>query len=288
MYSTFALTLLALWGVPAQATDGFWENVDSTVVKQLLQGARELKRLSFAQAVSRRSPFGAGRGLLLLVQTDQSAWGVLECQFAARKRADRVFPVVFVRRFALVRPTGGIAVSRERIEWFAGLELDCDIGQVVPPAFGGDLGFSGDRPDDCAVVTRGDARLWIVDRLPRREPSEAGTPKQGPARYSGRYKLFADGEFRGTLELQVSDQGIVRGMFVSAETGQQYAVRGRFGGPEYRLQARITFPRSVQDLDVYFWRRLSGVATGLVHAEEHVYGVLLAKPGAVELPETGD
>lgn len=265
------------------AADSFWGELDGSRVATLVRDHSKVQSVTFGEGLSRRSPFGQGRGHLLVVRTDEGGWCVLECQFAARKRSGRVFPVVLLQRLAVVRPDGGIAVQRSEVEWFAGLQLECDLGQVVPAEFGGDLVLEGDDPANARIVARPDVDLWFIEKLTLPEPASTSEESgSGLQAFAGNYEMYTDGKHAGRLRLSVADNGVVRGSFVSAQTGEAYSVAGRFGGPEYRLRLRITFPQSVQDLELYFWRHMPGVGTGTLQSLDHVYGVLVARPGTVK------
>lgn len=261
--------------------DRFWSSLDAGRVAALVRNVSPVRGVSFSELLAGPSPLGRDRGYLFVVRTDESGWAVLECQFAARRRGSRVFPVVLIRRMVLVRPGGGPAFERSDVEWFSGLELDCDLGQVVPAEYGGDLLLEGEKPERARIVARDGVELRVIRSLPASEVAAAPEQSRGFSRYSGAYDLFVDGKQVGKLNLSVDENGVVKGGFISAETGQRYAAAGRFGGPDYRLRLRITFPQSVQDAELYFWQRKPEVASGILRTLDHQYGALMVRPGVL-------
>ena len=128
---------------------------------------------------------------------------------------------------------------------FPGFQLDLDTGQVVPEGLGGDLVFTARGDEDGIVSSLGAARISTLEKPPSLPPTAPGAPSEGrvvrPADFSGRFRLAANGQWSGLLELTVDPAGSVTGSFQSDASGSAYPVTGKVD-PQLPSESAIRDP----------------------------------------------
>jgi hypothetical protein len=210
-------------------------------------------------------------GALLAVKTNEGRWSLLLVQPAGQKVGDdKTVPVLQIERFVTFKEgtDQAIHVQGQNIRLFDGFVFNLDIGQVVPEAVGGDLRFVS-KDGQRQVEPLGKAECYLLtEPLP-----EAAAPKNAkleigskfePRYFNGTYKLHEDGRRSGTLHLQVEKNGDVTGHYYSDKDGRKYEVDGKIGDPNYSIDFRIVYPRTIQQFRGWLFtgdgRALAGTA----------------------------
>ena len=169
-------------------------------------------------------------------------------------------PVLVVERFEVydgANPASRLARGRE-ILLFPGFQIDLDTGQIVPEGMGGDLIFTARGLDDGTIGPRGTARLASLTSLPTLPGGLPGAPSPGkavlPGDFAGRFRLIANGQWSGLLELAIDPAAAVSGTFVSDASGTVYPVSGKVDGEvPQKIRFAIEFPRTRQDYEGLLW-----------------------------------
>ncbi len=261
-----ATLLLILLLIPSFAARGDeFDRLGGTVLAGLVRdgqtgwhsslGFRELEALPQVLRDS-RSPF-------LIVKTDQGNLAELLVSPGFRKRPDGkepLVPILLVERFDVFDAgnLGSHLARGKNLMLFSGFELDLDTGQVVPEGLGGDLRFTARGNEDGAVSSIGSARIATLNQLRSLPPAAPGMPSEGkvvrPADFSGRFRLTANGQWTGLLELAVDQAGAVTGSFQSDATGSVFPVTGQVDPQVHqKMQFAIKFPRARQDYSAVLW-----------------------------------
>ena len=122
-------------------------------------------------------------------------------------------PVLVVERFEVFdgRQSRFPAGAGRDLMLFPGFQLDLDTGQIVPEGLGGDIVFTARGEEDGTIRPLGAARLATLSRPPICLTPRRAFPRQGkvvrPADFSGRFRLAANGQWSGLLELAVDPAG---------------------------------------------------------------------------------
>ncbi len=176
--------------------------------------------------------------------------------------------------------------SRRDVVLFDGLPVDLDSGQVVPPGpkFGGDLVFrTGDG--DPRLEPVGGCQLVHLESSPAARRSRRA-PRPSPGRailagdFAGRFRLFANGQWSGTLDLKVEAKGVVAGQFRSDLHGTAYAVTGQVVAAEPRqVRFAVALPRARQEFDGYLFGEGKGAMAGTVTLLDRTFGFFAIRDG---------
>jgi hypothetical protein len=176
---------------------------------------------------------------------------------------------------------------------YDGFQVDLDSGQVVPDGQVGDLVFRASGEGGPRVETIGPAKLFTLAKAPAFDDAKVPRPTPGrsvvPADFAGRYRLFANGQWSGTLELKVEARGVVTGKFRSDLHGTTYAVTGQVAtdAPQ-KVHFAISFPRARQEFEGYLWGEGKGAMAGTVSLLERTFGFFAIREGARYAPEGKD
>jgi hypothetical protein len=238
------------------------------------------------------------RSALLVATTDQGNLVRMLVVPALRKAPDTArpaVPIVLLERFDTFDagdPASRLARGKDLI-LFDGFQVDLDTGQVVPENQGGDLQFRAGGEDGPRLVALGKAKLYTLARSPLVEPPGARKPSVGrsvvPGDFTGRYRLFANGQWSGTLDLNVDKSGGVSGRFRSDQGGVAYPVSGQVAEDvPNRVALRVKLPRTQQDFDAYLWTEGKGAMAGTVTLLERTYGFFAVRDGGRFAPEGED
>ena len=236
------------------------------------------------------------RSALVIATTDQGNLAKLLVSSGLRRQAEggrkaAMVPVINLDRFETVD-------SRDRVSWkargrdvllFDGFEFDLDSGQIVPPGFGGDIGYSSRGEGGPELTALGKNRLYPIDKPLPIPPASPGRPSPGPtvapSDFNGRYTLIANGQTSGALEIAVDAGGAVTGRFRSDRNGAVYPVSGTIAADlPRRIEFEIKFPRSRQLFDGLLWTEEKNVFAGTVQIQEHPYSFVAVREGAALLP----
>jgi hypothetical protein len=201
-------------------------------------------------------------------------------------------PILVLERFDTFEAgpaTTRLAHGRD-VLLFDGFQFDLDTGQVVPEGQGGDLRFVA--KDGGRLEPVGKASLFTL-KSPPAFASVPGAPSPGkaivPADFAGRYRLTANGQWSGTLDLDVGERGVVSGRFRSDQTGTSYRVSGQVApDAANHLLFSIQFPRSRQEYDARLWTEGKGAMAGTVSLLESTYGFLAIREGGRLAPEDAE
>jgi hypothetical protein len=238
------------------------------------------------------------RSAFLVATTDQGNLARMLVVAALRKPPGSVkepVPVLVLERFDTF-DAGNLAARLARgkdVILFDGFQIDLDTGQVVPEDQGGDLRFQvhAEGGPKLAAVAR--ARLYTLSRAPLVEPARGARLSIGrtvlPGDFAGRYRLFANGQWSGTLDLKVDPQGAVSGRFRSDLNGSAYPLAGQVA-PDvpHRVTFRVKFPRTQQDYEGYLWTEGKGALAGTLTMLDHAYGFFAIREGGRIAPEGED
>ena len=189
-----------------------------------------------------------------------------------RKRPDGkgpLVPLLVVERFEVFdagNPATRLARGKN-VMLFPGFQLDLDTGQVVPEGLGGDLSFTARGNEDGTISGVGSARISTLDTPPALPPTAAGIPSEGrvvrPADFAGRFRLNANGQWSGLLELAVDPAGSITGSFQSDASGLAYPVTGKVDPQLHQTaQFAIQFPRARQEYQGVLWTEGKQVIAG--------------------------
>jgi hypothetical protein len=231
------------------------------------------------------------RSALLLATTDQGNPARMLLSPALRRApgsAEVPVPVLVVERFDTFDAANlGSRLARgQSVILFDGFQLDLDTGQVVPAGQGGDLQFWASREHRPVIVALGKAKLFTLTKspLPDAGRAEATRPTLGRAvrgaDFAGRYRLVANGQWSGTLDLKVDDAGVVSGRFRSDSSGAAYPVHGEAAlGVAHRISFHIKFPRTQQDYEGFLWTEGKGAMAGTMMMIDRAYGFFAVRDG---------
>ncbi|MFO0956342.1 MAG: biopolymer transporter ExbD [Isosphaeraceae bacterium] len=254
--------------------------------------AEAVASLTIEQLAAMPTPFRDIRSPVVAVRTDRGNWARLVVAPAFRKPAageGEPIPVAIVERFDTFESPGArnrLAQGRN-LTLFAGLPIDLDSGQIVPQGEGGDLQFLIEGGAGPRLAPIAPARMYALEKSPI--PPDAGPrPASGrvvrPDDFHGRYRLFANGQWSGQLDLSIRD-GDVSGSFRSDQTGTSYPVAGQVGSPSNRIQFSVTLPRTRLDYEGYLFTDGKGAIAGTLKLLDRPYGFFAIRERGTISPE---
>lgn len=256
--------------------------------------AQEHPSLSMEQIGTLPRIFPSVRSSILIVKTSEGNPARMLVSLGYRKPSGdgEPVPILVVERFDTFEAgpaTTKLAHGRD-LTLFPGFQFDLDTGQVVPDHQGGDLQFVQDEKGKIALNALQPSKLYTLSRSPLSNESEAGVPSRGrnvlPTDFSGRYRLVANGQWTGTLEIKSDDQGVVTGRFRSDETGSSYRVAGQVEpGSRNMLRFSVTFPRSRMEFDGWLWTEGKGAMAGSMTLLDRTYGFFALRENSAFAPE---
>jgi hypothetical protein len=289
--------LLALLIFTLTARADQFESVEGKQLAEALKGpnAKAVDRLSIADMGALPNILRDARAPLLAVKTASGNVVRLIINPELRKAAEpggKPIPVYLIERFDTFDAADysvRIAKGREMM-LFPGFEVDLDTGQIVPEGQGGDLAYS--NKDGQALLPLKGATLYTFDKLPAPDPTRPPQPTPGravvPADFAGRYRLFANGQWAGTLDLTVEGKEIT-GRFRSDTHGATYPVTGEIAGDAANKAALVLkFPRARGEFEAYLWTEGKGALAGTFRLLDHTYGFFAIREGGRFAPEGSD
>lgn len=238
------------------------------------------------------------RSALLIATTDQGNPTRLLVSPALRKppggRGEPV-PVLLLERYDTFE-AGHLATRLAHgkdLILFAGFQVDLDSGQVVPEGQGGDLRFEVAARGSPRLVALEGCRLYSLAKPLAVPAGAAARPTLGravlPADFNGRYRLYANGQWSGTLDLKVDPAGVVSGRFRSDLNGTSYQVAGQVAAEvPQKVSFTITFPRTRQDYEGLLWTEGKGAMAGTLTMLDRAYGFFALREGGRFAPEGDD
>ncbi|MFO0909111.1 MAG: biopolymer transporter ExbD [Isosphaeraceae bacterium] len=277
-----------------------FDRLDAERIARIVESAdaRRHESLSMRDLLAMPPALKDTRSTLLLVKTGQGNLARLLVDGGYRKSSDSqtTVPVLVIERFETFEPgKGSSRIARGAgTLLFDGFQFDLDTGNVVPKEQGGDLVFQGQggaaqSPDEGRLATLKGASLFSVAK-PLVFEAARGGPSPGrvvlPADFHGKYRLFADGRWSGTIELLVDEARVVTGTFRSEPNGTSYSLRGQVATePPSKVTFTIKFPRTEQEYEVYLWSEGKSAWAGTFTMQGKTYGVFAVREGAsLEVP----
>ncbi len=182
--------------------------------------------------------------------------------------------------------------SRRDVLLFDGMPIDLDTGQVVPPGQGGDLVFRTNNGEP-RLEPIAPARLFTLNKPPTFDEAAAPRPSPGrailPGDFNGRYRLFANGQWSGTLDLNVGPKGVVNGRFRSDLHGTAYAATGQVvAEAPGKVRFSVALPRARQEFDGYLFGEGKGAMAGTLTLLDRTFGFFAIREGGRYAPDSRD
>jgi hypothetical protein len=297
------LVLFGLWAIFGSWAQGDeFERIEGEVLAAAVRSkdAEVHSQLTLGALGTLPSVLRDARSALLVVVTDQGNLTRLLLAPALRKApgSDREpVPVLVLERFDTF-DAGSVAnrLARGRdLILFDGFQVDLDSGQVVPAEQGGDLQFRAGGEEGPRLVALGQAKLYTLTKSPLTAALAADAERPSPGRavlpgdFTGRYRLFANGQWSGTLDLKVDEGGSVTGRFRSDSSGSAYPVGGQVA-PDvpHKVSFRITYPRTQQDFEGFLWTEGKGAIAGTLTMLNRAYGFFALREGGRIVSEGED
>ena len=292
------LGVAALGGVLAARADDF-DRLEGGALAAIPHGpgTSAHEAMTLAELGNLPRVLAEARSALVVVKTDQ---GNL-CRMlvaAGLRRAPGVpeppVPVLVLERFDTFE--AGAAVNRlargRDVLLFGGFRFDLDLGQVVPEGQGGDVQFLADGGPGPRLAALAPTTLYTVASSPIPAEARAGLPSAGrgvvASDFAGRYRLFADGQWSGTLELALEGRS-VSGRFRSDQTGSVYPVAGTAPADAPGLiRFAITYPRSRQDFQGRLWTAGKGAMAGTLTLLDRTFGFFALREGGHYAPDDAE
>ena len=288
-------------GGPGAARGDQFDLLDGPTLNRLLKGPDALARpgLTVGDIGAMPARLRDSRSALILARTDAGNPARLLLVPEFRKPpggAGEPIPVLVVERldtFDAGDPNTRLA-SRRDVVLFDGMPLDLDTGQVVPLGQGGDVVFRAGGAGEPHLEPVPPAGLFTLSQAPGFADVATGhRPSPGrailPSDFAGRYRLFANGQWSGTLDLDVAARGVVSGRFRSDLHGTAYAVTGQVATDAAgKLRFSVALPRARQEFDAYLFGEGKGAMAGTLTLLDRTFGFFAIRDGGRYAPETRD
>lgn len=286
---------LATGASPGRADQ--FERLDGPWIAGAVKGpdAKPRERLTIGDLGAMPALLRDTRSALLLATTDRGNPARLLVVPELRKPASGVgppIPVVVLERldaFDAADLSTRLATRRDVVA-FDGFQIDLDSGQVVPEGQGGDVVFHVGGDGGPRLEPVGPARLYSLAKAPAVDDAKVHRPTPGkavlPGDFAGRYRLFADGQWTGTLDLKVEARGVIVGQFRSDLHGTTYPVSGQVATDSAQKVAfAIKYPRARQEFEGYLWAEGKGAIAGVARLNERPAGFFAIREGGRYAPE---
>ncbi|AGA25564.1 ExbD/TolR family protein [Singulisphaera acidiphila] len=302
-YRPVVLASLVLLAAPALSTRGDdFDRIEGKVLAAIptSQDAKEQASLTIGEIDALPSALRDARSTLLIARTGQGNLARLLVSPALRKPATGSGPpisVLTLERFDTFE-SGNLSTRLARgkeILLFVGFDFDLDSGQVVPEGQGGDLRFEavGQGKEGPRLVTIGEAKLYSLNKPVALAAVDRTRPSLGrnvlTSDFAGRFRLFANGQWSGLLDLKVDPAGLVSGQFRSDLNGTSYPVNGQVAADvPHKVSFTITYPRTRQDFEGLLWTEGKGAIAGSLTMLDRVFGFFAVREGGAFAPEGED
>lgn len=260
--------------------------------------ARRRDALTIAELGALPNVLPGARSPIVVVKTDEGNPARLMLAPALRKppggRGEPV-PILVIERldtFEAGPATRRLARGRDLI-LFDGFRLDLDSGQVVPEGQGGDVQFVASGEGGPRLIVLKPAALFTLEKSPLPGAAEAARPSAGRAvvkgDFAGVYRLYANGQGTGRLELKVDEAGVVSGRLRSDQTGGTYKVTGQAAGdPPNKVRFAIDLPRTRPEYDGFLFVEGKGAIAGTFLLLDRTFGFFAVREGGTLAPDDDD
>lgn len=288
--------LMTLGGLAASARADEFDAIDGRALRQAVAapGVAPVRALTVGEIAARPALLRDTRSALILARTGQGNPARLLVVPELRKPAGGAgepLPVVVLERVA-THDAGdpGTRLARARdLVLYDGFRVDLDTGHIVPEGQGDDLVFRAGGEGGPRLEAVGEASLVVPDRapVPDRPPGPALTPGRvvKPTDFAGRFRLFANGQWSGTLDLRVDAAGAATGQFASDLHGTNYPVTGQVAADRPgQLRFAVNVPRTRLEFDGYLFAEGKGAMAGTVSLLERSYGFFAVREGGSLAP----
>jgi biopolymer transport protein ExbD len=293
LLGAMAVGLCYLFGLPAPSHGDEFSRLDWPVLSELISPANAhnhttltLRELEALPVVLRDE-----RNAFIVVLTDQGNLAKLLLSPGLRKlksfeKDGATVPVLIVERFETIDAGDHRSLKARGKEFtlFDGFQFDLDTGQVVPEGLGGDIVFLTQGPGGPRLAALNNARICTLEKPPAVPSSSPGKPSAGrailPGDFSGRYNLMANGQWSGTLMVDIDPAGTVTGHFRSDRNGSAYNVTGKVSADiPQKIEFTIQFPRARQTYEGYLWTEGKNAIAGTVSMLERPYSFIAIREG---------
>lgn len=292
--------LVLIAGVARSARGDQFDRLEGDALSALVKSTDATARSSLTSAEIESLPgvLRDASAALLIATTGQGNVARLLVSPALRKppggKGDPV-PVLVLERFDTFE-AGNLATRLARgkdLILFAGFQLDLDSGQVVPDGQGGDLKLEPATRASARLVPVEGCKLFTLSRPPALPAASSTRPSLGrgvvAADYNGRFRLFANGQWSGVLELKVDAAGAVTGRFRSDLNGTSYPVHGQVAADvPQKVAFTVTLPRTRQDYEGLLWTEGKGAMAGTMTMLDRAYGFFAVRDGGRFGPDGDD
>jgi biopolymer transport protein ExbD len=295
LLGAMAVVLWYLFGLPAPSRGDEFSRLDWPVLSELISPANAhnhttltLRELEALPVVLREE-----RTAFIIVMTDQGNLAKLLLSPGLRKlksfeKDGATVPVLIVERFETIDAGDHQSLKARGKEFtlFDGFQFDLDAGQVVPEGLGGDIVFLTQGLGGPRLAALNNARICTLQKPPAVPSSSPGKPSAGrailPGDFSGRYSLMANGQWSGTLMLDIDAGGTMTGQFRSDRNGSAYAVIGKVSADvPQKIEFTIQFPRARQAYEGYLWTEGKNAIAGTVSMLDHPYSFIAVREGVL-------
>jgi hypothetical protein len=286
------------WSADARADQ--FEQIDGPMLARTLKGGDATSRasLTVSDVGAMPSLLRDTRSALVLARTDLGNPVRLLVIPELRKRPGgqgEPIPVFVLERldaFDASEPSTRLA-TRKDVVVFDGFFVDLDTGQVVPEGQGGDIVFRAGGERGPRLEPVGEAKLFTLAKAPTLDASKVPQPTPGkavvPGDFAGRYRLFANGQWSGTLDLKVEGKGVIVGQFRSDLHGTSYPVSGQVATDVVqKVYFAIKYPRARQEFEGFLWAEGKGAIAGVASLNERPVGFFAIRDGGKYAPEGAD
>ena len=298
--SNRTLTAFAMIFLATSALADDFDRLEGRVLSGVPKSANATSRglLTIADLGNLPNVLVGTRSPLVVVKTDEANHARLLVTPALRKSTGagaEPIPILVVERFDTFEgnaATRRLAKGRE-LTLFDGFRLDLDTGQVVPDGQGGDIQFVAGGEGGPRLVPLKGSTMFTLAKSPLGEAEAARRPSSGRAvlkgDFAGTYRLFANGQTSGRLELKVDDAGVVTGRLRSDQTGGSYKVTGQAGGdPANKVRFAVELPRSREEFDGFLFVEGKGAITGSFVLLDRTFGFFAVREGGTLAPDGED
>ena len=294
----FSITLVILATASLAVADEF-DNLDGATLAAMAKDAANPARegLTPREIGSLPATLRGPRSAFLVATTDQGNVCRLLVSTGLRKPPGgkgEAVPVVVLERFDTFE-AGNLKNRLARgkdLLLFEGFRVDLDFGQVVPDDQGGDLRFAEGKAGP-SLVAIGGSKIIAPAKVPRSEAAAPSKPSAGrtvlPGDFAGRFRVFANGQWSGTLDLKVEAKGVVSGQFRSDQTGTSYPVKGQVAAfPPNKVEFAVELPRTRQEYEALLWVEGKGAMAGTMSMLGRPFGFFALREGGPFAPDGED